>query len=105
MTEAWFLIDEPSIRLAAGNPRGSQQLNLPSIRLLEQIADPKASLQECLRRASGYNGRRLAGFDIRQAYHRHASSIKNFAPLRALESFSNFEQEFGEAVRALCLGD
>jgi len=41
MTEAWLLIDEPAIRSAAGNPRGTMALDLPKLGAIEGTADPK----------------------------------------------------------------
>jgi hypothetical protein len=41
MTEAWLLADELAIRSAAGNPNGTESLNLPNVRTLEDLPDPK----------------------------------------------------------------
>jgi hypothetical protein len=55
MTEAWLLIDERPIRLAAGNPNGTQNLDLPDIRTLEDIPNPKHVLRGALLAATGLN--------------------------------------------------
>jgi hypothetical protein len=48
MTEAWLLADETAIRSAAGNPNGTENLNLPDVRRLEDLPDPKRSLHDVL---------------------------------------------------------
>src|SRR4051794_31073631 len=67
MTEAWLLINEQAIRLAAGNPHGSVQLDLPRCRDLEGVPDPKAVLNRLLIDASELTGRRRKKFDVRHA--------------------------------------
>jgi hypothetical protein len=49
MQEAWLLFDEIALRNSAGNPRGHQQLQLPDITKVEQLADPKEILHNLLR--------------------------------------------------------
>ena len=51
MQEAWLLFDERAIRIASGNPNGSEALGLPRIEDLESLPDPKAALHEALERA------------------------------------------------------
>ena len=58
-TEAWLLLDEPAIRRVAGNPQGSQPLQLPRPSQVETVADPKETLRNALAAASGKRGRRL----------------------------------------------
>jgi hypothetical protein len=58
MTEAWLLLDEMNIRVVAGNPRGKESLDLPKLHEVENLADPKELLSECLLRAAGAAGRR-----------------------------------------------
>lgn len=70
MTEAWLLLDEQEIRQVAGNPNGKVELQLPSVRRVESIPDPKALLRETLCSASGMNGRRLDKFKQRFPHHR-----------------------------------
>lgn len=62
MTEAWLLIDESAIRLAAGNPNGSSPLSVPAVHMLENLPDPKQTLKSLLIEASEKSGRRLAQF-------------------------------------------
>ena len=69
MTEAWLLADESAIRRAAGNPNGSQTLDLPELRRLEEVPDPKRILHEALVRACGLNARRRAQLPVRQMVH------------------------------------
>jgi len=57
--EAWLLLDERAIRRVSGRPRGRANLNLPSSRQVETVADPKERLFEAIRIASEKRGRRL----------------------------------------------
>lgn len=93
MTEAWLLIDEPAIRAAAGNPRGTMPLELPPLRRLEELSNPKQALEGAILRASGKSGRRLAILkrDIRGRVQRVAEYIRDFGPLRDLVAFQEFE--------------
>ena len=93
MTEAWFLFDERAIREAANNPNGTEPLDLPDLAEVEGIPDPKETLKEALRRASGHHGHRLAKFDTGKAFHRLADRVGAFAPLRRLAAFTRFEAE------------
>jgi hypothetical protein len=93
MAEAWLLFQEQALRLAAGNPNGRQQLNLPDIDELEAIPDPKRLLYDLLRQASGLRGRRLKKFPAHIRASRVADVIDDFAPLRALPAFSALEGE------------
>jgi hypothetical protein len=62
MMEARFLFNEQAIREASGNPAGREALNLPRLREIETLPDPKEVLYRLLRDASGLSGRRLRGF-------------------------------------------
>jgi hypothetical protein len=77
MTEAWLLINESSLREAAGNPRGTLQLNFPKASRLEDLPDPKASLRQLLKDASDLKGRRLQRFDSPSAIQRLAELIQD----------------------------
>lgn len=93
MTEAWFLFDERAIREAADNPSGVTPLALPRTSDLDGVPDPKETLREALRLASGRNGRRLKKFDTAKAFYRLADRIDAFSPLRCLQAFTRFEEE------------
>ncbi|WP_404443004.1 DUF4276 family protein [Microbacterium marinum] len=58
MTEAWLLLDEGAIRAVCGNARGDKPLELPKVREIENIADPKSVLFDALRAAAPNRGRR-----------------------------------------------
>lgn len=90
MTEAWLLVDEVAIRLAAGNPRGLAPLNLPKHRQMESV-DAKAVLFAALEQAKNLGKRRTQ--DLRPQYLRHrvAENFDDLAPLRRLPSFAKFE--------------
>jgi len=92
MTEAWFLFDTNAIRIAAGNPHGTQDLGLPPMHRFEQM-DAKPALHQALRAASGHTGRKLRKFCSARAVHRLGESLCDFSPLRQLPSFRSFEEE------------
>lgn len=96
MHEAWLLIDEDAIRIAAGNPRGRQPLALPQLAEIEGLADPKELLHTLIRTASGQRGRRLQRLDM--STQRVADLIDDFTPLRRLSAFQSFEQELARVV-------
>jgi hypothetical protein len=104
MQEAWLLIDEQAIRYAANNPRGHNQLNLPSLSALETQPDPKAILHTLILEASGLSGRRLKNFkksEQRQAPHRVAQYIREeigFAALRQLSAFAALEADIWQLI-------
>lgn len=97
MMEAWLLIDEGALRVAAGNPRGRQPLRMPAVRELEGLANPKQVLHDLLREASGLRDRRrrLAHFnrDLGKCVQRVAEQIEDFSLLRRLEGFQALENQ------------
>ena len=99
MTEAWFLHDERAIRMAVENPHGRGELNLPTSRQIESL-DAKETLNELMLVATDKTNRRLRGFSTGEAFHRLASLVEDFAPLRQLTAFQAVETELREVVRA-----
>jgi hypothetical protein len=93
MTEAWLLFDETAIRQAAGNPRSATPLCLPPVSKVEDVPDPKAVLNEALRRATDKPARRLRKFRTGQAVQRLAELIQDYSPLRNATAFQSLEQE------------
>ena len=93
MTEAWLLIEEAAIRIAAGTPRGRLGLSVPKLHELEALADPKQELFSLLRQASELKGRRLKRFSPDKERHRVAEFIKDFGVLRRLSAFQSFEAD------------
>lgn len=95
MTEAWLLFDERAIRVAAGNPRGAVELDLPPPSRLERLSDPKTVLFDVLRRASELPPQRLRRFQPESRRHRIMELVTegNFAPLRQLEAFCRLESQ------------
>lgn len=96
MTEAWLLANEPAIRSAAGNPNGREELNLPDIRRLEELPDPKRVLYEALVNASGLNARRRIQFRVRQRVHQIPNYIDDYSSLNALSAFRALQQDIRE---------
>jgi hypothetical protein len=94
MLEAWFLTDLEAIREAAGNPGGSQQLELP-----EALPDPKSLLYEILRDASGLSGRRRRKLQVNHAVHRIGQVKSEFNALRELSAFRQMEEDLRHVIR------
>ncbi len=100
MQEAWLLIDEAALRKAAGNPNGTQPLDMPDVQKLEELADPKQLLCELLRQASGLQGRRLERFNWRSGAHRVAEMIGDFSILHRLAAFQRLAAEVKQVATA-----
>lgn len=102
MQEAWLLFDENALRRAAGNPNGRQPLCLPPIPRLEQLPDPKETLYELLKQASGLSGRRLKKLQINRCANRVSDYVYSFDPLRVLPAFRALEADIGEITGHRC---
>ena len=98
MTEAWLLFDESAIRRAASNPKGKVNLELPVIRQVEEVADPKNLLHIALQKASELSGRRLKNFRPRERVYRVSELIDDFSPLRVLSEFQVMESELKDYI-------
>jgi hypothetical protein len=100
MQEAWLLFDESAIRSAAGRPAGRMALNLPPLRSVESLANPKARLHDTLRLASGFQGRRLENFNIQAAVRRLAELLKDFSLLLTdhLPAFKRLDADIAQIV-------
>lgn len=98
MTEAWLLLHEYAIRCAAGNPNGTEPLNLPSPDVIERIPDPKQVLFDALRRASGLNVRRRARFPVHRRVHRIPDYIEDYAQLAVLPAFQELKTDIERVV-------
>jgi hypothetical protein len=90
MQEAWFLFDEKAIRSAANNPNGNMKLELPKLKTIENLPDPKEQLHGLLRTASGKNSKRL---NVNKASHDVADWITDYSSLRVLSAFQHFEND------------
>jgi hypothetical protein len=99
MQEAWFLFDEAAIRLAAGCPSGRMPLDLPPLKSVESVPDPKKVLFQALTVASNLSGRRRK--QLRPDVRRVAALINDFSPLRRLQAFKAFEEDLCAALRRL----
>ena len=100
MQEAWLLIDETAIKIAAGNRRYAGQLELPPVNSLEKISDPKAVLNGLLRQANDLSRRRQRNFRVAKHAERVTDFIEDFSPLRQLSAFSALEEEVSSAIQA-----
>ena len=103
MTEAWLLIDEKAIRMAADNPNGKVAITLPSPHRIEEVPDPKEQLQQLLVVASEKSGRRRDQFrrDLNRRMQRIPLYIADYSPLRQLRAFQALEQETRNAMAEL----
>ncbi|MBI4661108.1 MAG: DUF4276 family protein [Verrucomicrobia bacterium] len=100
MTEAWFLFDEALLRKAVDNPHGRVPLDLPSLSRVESLPDPKELLQQLISTATEKPPRRLKGFSSTAAFHRLASLITDFSPLRRLQAFQALEADVRHIIQA-----
>ncbi len=100
MQEAWLLFDEEAIRHAAGNGNGRMPLNLPPLRQVERLPDPKTVLHDCLKTASNLSGRRLKKFNVSQRARRVTEFIEDFSLLRNLPAFATLEQDLQEIIES-----
>jgi len=101
MQEAWLLHNEAAMREAAGRPSGTNPLDLPVAARWERLPDPKATLYNALRTASGATGRRAKRFKPARAAHRLADLITDWSPLRLLAAFARLEADTRTALRRL----
>jgi len=96
MTEAWLLIDESALRMAADNPNGRVAIAMPALRKLEDLPDPKAVCNELLVTASEKQGRRRKQFgtpaELAWRRARIARLIEDFSPLLRLPAFAEFHE-------------
>lgn len=102
MTEAWLLIDPNAIRSAAGNPNGTVKLNMPAVKRLERLPDPKALLHDLLIEAFELDSpRRRKRFrrDLGQLVQRVAAQIRDYSALDHLEAYRTFEDELRDALQ------
>lgn len=101
MQEAWLLHNEAALREAADRPSGTIPLDLPPAGRWDRLADPKGTLYEALRRASGATGRRARRFNPARAAHRLADLITDWSPLRGLPAFAQLEVDTRNALATL----
>lgn len=101
MTEAWLLADETAIRSAAGNPNGTESLNLPNLRRLEDVPDPKRVLHDALTAASGLNARRRSRLSIRERVRMIPNYIDDYSNLGVLPAFQALQRDIRTLVEGL----
>lgn len=93
MTEAWLLFNEKAIRKASGNPNGNVRLNIPKIKTLESIQDPKSILEKLIKDSSQLSARRLKALNLRFCIQLVSQNIDDFTPLNNLKSYNHFEEQ------------
>jgi len=99
MMEAWLLFDVNAIRLAAGNPNGVVELNMPKMCDIESLPNPKGALHTLLREATEWGSHRKDRFDTGTAAQRIPEYISDFSPLRSLSAFKSLENRILEIIR------
>lgn len=101
MLEAWLLHEEAAIRKASGNGKGSCVLELPRIRDLEGLDNPKEVLIRLIEKASDASGRRLQKLRAHARIGLVADFIGDLSPLRELSAFREFEQRLRVVLEEL----
>jgi hypothetical protein len=104
MTEAWLLLDEVEIRRVAGRPASTVALGLPKARAVEQVADPKALLQQTLLKAGNPTGRRRREQFKRDFGAHRALLLQRLdidGPVTHLESWQRLKQDIAHAMDRL----
>jgi hypothetical protein len=102
-TEAWLLLDEQSIREVAGNPRGSDALDLPKPARIESMKEAKETLQRALALATGASGRRAhrSASDFVHQRRELVARLDLDGPVRELLSWQQLAQDLAVAVGEL----
>jgi len=98
MMETWLMIDPEAIKKAAGNRNYKAKIELPLLKNLEKENQPKVTLHELLRVASGLKSRNLKKFNTEKAVHLVAENIEDFSQLRNLVAFKAFETDLIRVV-------
>jgi hypothetical protein len=106
MTEAWLLLDEQAIRTAAGNPNGHVRLNLPTVREVERLADPKRVLRDAIMAAADVTGRRRERLAARFSSSRRQllERLDPSGPVTELRSWQSLIADVDAAVSCLVDG-
>ena len=99
MTEAWLLADVSAIREAAGNPNGLTELDLPTLRDVENTPNPKSVLHNLILEATELPARRKKKFNVQSAVQRIPEYMEDFSVLRRLSAFSALEEELVETIK------
>lgn len=97
MQEAWLLFDEAAIRYASGNKNGKMPLDIPSLKNVENLANPKVHLRDLLKAASGLSSRRYREVSAQRV----VEFIDDFAPLRELPAFQTLETEIRQKIQKI----
>ena len=101
MMEAWLLTNESAIRYAAGNPNGKIKLEIPEVKRIESIVNPKQKLRDLISEASELKGRRLKKLKekLNHAVHLVAEYTEDFTKLESLTSYKHFEKQVIEHLK------
>jgi len=98
MMETWLLINSDAIKKASGNRNYPGNIDVPILKNLESLINPKERLHDLIKTTSGLRHRRLKTLNIHYAVHLVAEYIKDYSPLRELPAFREFENDLKMAV-------
>ena len=101
--ENWLLFDIEALKKAAGNRNFRGVIDIPSLKNLEGINQPKEKLHNLLREISGLKGRNLDKFNVHQAVHLVADYIEDFGKLSNLESYNAFEADLKRVMQTFLI--
>lgn len=102
-TEAWLILDEQQIRMAAENPNGHVTLQIPLPENVESIARPKGTLFNLLRIASELSGRKLQRFErsLPARRRRLLQDLSCDAPVSRVPAWQRLKADIEEVLRRL----
>ncbi len=75
-------------------------LELPSLKSIESLPDPKGVLNELLREASGLHGRRRTNVPVSHYAQRVAEYIEDFTPLQQLKAFQYLQVQITDLANS-----
>jgi hypothetical protein len=102
-TEAWLLVDEQAIRDVVGRSGGRSRLDLPAVRRIEQVRDPKEILVAACLAAGDTSGRRREREKKRFGQYRRdlLERLDPNGPVSGLESFRRLVTDVRQAVTTI----
>ena len=101
MTAAWLLTHPKPIRLAVGNGNGTVPLELPALKSIESLPNPKGILFSALKTATMCSARRKDGFRPDLYRHRVGDVTDDLASLRKPASFNHLEAQVKKYLKLL----
>jgi hypothetical protein len=104
-TEAWLLTDAEALRTVTGNPRGANSLELPKLKHIERLANPKEKLRDALIKAAkpGRQQQLIRSNDKTFGKLRRTllEQLDIDGPVNQLSAWTKLVRDINEAVSAL----